>query len=80
MQLHVTDVGNAGQIHDHALKAETEARVTAGTVAAQIEIPPVILLVEAELGHARGEQVEPLLALRAADDLADAGSGAYRTP
>ena len=27
MQLHIADVGNAGQIHDHALKAETEARV-----------------------------------------------------
>ena len=46
------------------LEAETEARVTAGAVAAQIEIPPVILLVEAQLGHARGEHVKPLLALR----------------
>ena len=78
MQLHVADVAHAGQVHDHALKAETEARVTAAAVAAQVEIPPVVFLAQTELLHALGEQVEPLLTLAAADDLADARHEAVR--
>ena len=42
-------------------------------VAAEIAIPLVVRRIQAELRHARVEHVQPLLALAAADDLADAG-------
>src|SRR5262245_44561311 len=47
-----------------------------GAVAAQVAVPGVMLPVDAVLGHARVEHVEALLALAAADDLADAAGGA----
>jgi hypothetical protein len=42
-------------------------------VPAEIAIPGVELLVDAALCHGRVEHVEPLLALAAADGLADTG-------
>ena len=71
MQLHVADVGNSGQIHNHALEAQAESGVAAGAVAPQVQIPPVILGVQAQLGHPRLQHIQPLLALGTADDLAD---------
>ena len=73
MQLHVADVADTRQVHHHALEAQTEAGVTAGAVAAQVAVPPVILRVHAQLLDAALQNVQPLLALAAADDLADAG-------
>jgi hypothetical protein len=40
-------------------------------VAARIAVPGVVLAVDAALGHAAVQYFEPLLALAAADDLAD---------
>jgi hypothetical protein len=70
---HVADVLDAGGVLDRALEAEAEAGVGHGAVAAQVAVPPVVLLGQAHLVHARVEHVEALLALAAADDLADAG-------
>src|SRR5699024_8164142 len=70
---HVADVAHARQVHDEALKPDAEARVLDPAVAAQVEIPPVVLLLEAQLLHAGDKHVVPLLALGAADELADAG-------
>ena len=78
MQLYVADVAHAREIHHHALEAEAEARVAAGAVAAQVAVPPVVGGIHAELLDAALEHVEPLLALAAADDLADAGHKAVR--
>ena len=70
----VAYVGEAGHIGERALEAEAKARVRHGAIAAQIAVPAVILLVEADLGDALVEYVESLLALAAADDLADPGA------
>src|SRR5271163_4417368 len=67
----VADVGEAGDVGEGALEAEAEAGVRHRAVAAQIAVPGVVLPVDAALGHARIEHLEPLLALAAADDLAD---------
>src|SRR6266581_7887432 len=67
----VAHVGEAGRIGDRALEAEAEAGVRYRAVAAQIAVPGVVLPVDAALGHAAVEHFEPLLALAAADDLAD---------
>src|SRR3546814_991042 len=48
------------------------ARVRHAAVAAEVAVPVVVLAVEAELVHACVKHVQPLLALRTADDLADA--------
>jgi hypothetical protein len=45
--------------------------MAARAVAAEVAVPGVVLLVDAALGHAPVEYLEPLLALAAADDLAD---------
>ena len=42
-----------------------------GSVLAQLQIPPVVLGVEAEVDDLFFQEVEPLFALAAADDLAD---------
>ena len=76
MKLDVADIGNAGEVHDQTLEAQTVACVSAGAVAAQIEVPPVVVGVQTQLVHACKQNVEALLALRAADDLADAGNKA----
>ena len=56
-----------------ALQAQAEAGVRHRAVAAQVEVPPVAFRIEALLLHPLFQHVEPLLALAAADDLADAG-------
>ena len=43
MQLDVADVRHAREVHHHALEAEAVAGVAAGAVAAQVDIPPVVL-------------------------------------
>src|SRR5688572_18636121 len=68
----VAHVGQAGDVGDGALEAQAEAGVRHAAVAAQVAVPGVVLAVDAELRHARVEDLEPLLALAAADDLADA--------
>ena len=40
---HVADVGDAGQIHDAALKTEAEARVSCRAVFAKVEIELIVL-------------------------------------
>jgi hypothetical protein len=64
---------DAREVHDAALEAEAEARVARGAVFAQVEIELVVLLLHAQLVHAGDELVVVVLALAAADDLADAG-------
>ena len=73
MQLHVPDVADAGEVHHHALEAQAETGVAAGAVAAQVQVPPVVLGVQAQLVHPLLQHLDALLTLRAADDLADAG-------
>src|SRR5690606_9407096 len=68
----VADVGQPADVDDQAFEAEAEAGVGHGAVAAEVAVPGVQLAVEAELVHARVEHGEALLALRTADDLADA--------
>ena len=43
---HVPDVGDAGQVHHQPLKANAEARVLVAAKAPQVQVPPVVLLVE----------------------------------
>src|SRR6185295_14636556 len=69
----VAHVGEPGNVRHGALEAETEPGMRHRPVAAQVAIPAVVVLVETGLRHARIEDVEPLLALAAADDLADPG-------
>ena len=52
MQLHIANVADTGEVHDHALKAQAVAGVAAGAVTAQVQIPPVVLGLEAQLVHA----------------------------
>ena len=73
MQFHVADIVHAGRgTSPRALEAQTEAAFGAAAVAAQVQVPPVILRAcPAPLCVLPA--VQPLLALGAADDLADAG-------
>src|SRR6266581_5530143 len=71
----VADVGEAGDVGEGApgeSRGETEAGVRHRAIAAQVAAPGVVLAVDAALGHAAVQYFEPLLALAAADDLADA--------
>src|SRR5512144_3124541 len=68
----IADIRQPADIDDEALEAQAEARVRHRAVAAEVAIPLVVRGIELELPHARIEHVEALLALRAADDLADA--------
>lgn len=74
----VADVVDARKVHDEALEAQAEAGVVAGTVAAEVQVVLVLVLVHAEFLDAALENVEALLALGAADDLSDAGDEAVR--
>ena len=56
MELHVTNVAYAGQVHYHALEAETEAGVTAASEAAQVEVPATFSL---HFPKIQGVKVEP---------------------
>ena len=71
---HVPDVAHAGEVHDAALKAQTVARVTGGAVLAQVEIEGIVLRLHAKFFDAVLQDVEVVLTLAAADDLADAGN------
>ena len=62
----------ARDVRDRSLEPETESRVRHRAVPAQVAIPAVMRRIEVGFGHPRIEHVEPLLALAAADDLADA--------
>src|SRR5699024_3818857 len=75
---HIADVAYTGEVHNHALEAQAVAGVLRAAVAAQIQVPPVILGLHAQLFDAALQQVQPLLALAAADDLADAGHQTVR--
>ena len=70
----VADVAHTGQIHDQALEAQTVAGVLAGTVAAQVKVVLVLLGIHAQVLDAGFEQIQALLALGAADNLADTGN------
>ena len=79
----VTDVGDAGEVHDHALEAQAEAGVVAAAVAAQVAVILVVFRFHAQLCDTGFQYVQALFTLAAADDLADAGDQAvpyYRTP
>src|SRR5262245_27548257 len=71
--MRVADVRKPAHVDDEPLEPEPETRVRNGPVPPEIAIPLVVLRIEPELRHAPVEDVETLLALRAADDLADAG-------
>src|SRR5690554_731836 len=59
----VADVGQAAHVHHQALKAQAEAGVWHGAIAAQVPVPLVVVEVQAELPHARIEDVQAFLAL-----------------
>src|SRR5438270_1933694 len=67
----VAHVGEAGDVDEGALEAEAEAGVRHRAIAAQVAVPGVALAVDAALGHAAVQHLEPFLALAAAEDLAD---------
>src|SRR5260370_41301231 len=71
---YVADVLHAGEVHEHSLKAHTEAGVLHAAEAAQVQIPPVGLFFETVGGHfanALEKDVVALFALAAADDFAE---------
>ena len=70
---HVTDVLDAGEVHDHALKAQAVACVLHAAELAQVQVPLVVGLVHAQLVHAGHQLAVVLFTLAAADQLADAG-------
>ena len=66
---YIADVAHAGQIHDAALKAQTEACVAGGAVLAQIQIEVVILGLKTQLVHACYQLIVVILTLASADAL-----------
>src|SRR5690606_28987985 len=68
----VADVAQAADVDQQALEAEAEAGMRHRAIAAEVAIPLVVRGIQAELRHACVEDVQALLALAAADDLADA--------
>ena len=67
----VADVFHAGDEEDEPLEAEAETGVGDGAIFAQLEIPPVVFRLESEFRNFFLEEIEPLFALDAADDLPD---------
>src|SRR5690606_36437170 len=67
----VSDVLHAGDVHEHALEAQAEARVRGRTEFSKLEVPPVGGLRQALFADALEEHVVTLLALAAADDLSN---------
>src|SRR5690606_2084265 len=65
----IADVGQPAHVHHQPFEAEAEAGMRHRAVAAEVAVPAVMRRVQAELGHARVQHVQPLLALAAADDL-----------
>src|SRR5947209_17533175 len=68
---HVADIRQTGYVGNRSLEAQAKARVRHRAVASEIAIPAVGVRVEAGFRDAAVEDIEPLLALAAADDLAD---------
>mmetsp|Transcript_66685 Transcript_66685/g.182899 ORF Transcript_66685/g.182899 Transcript_66685/m.182899 type:complete len:547 (+) Transcript_66685:440-2080(+) len=68
----VADVAHRSRVEHQPLEADAEAGVRLRAEAARVEVGRVVLLLEPELGHARQQHLEPLLALRATHHLADA--------
>src|SRR5947209_14832276 len=69
----VADVTHAAQEEQRPLQAEAEPGVRHGAVAAEVQVPLVRRRIEPLLPYLLLEHIGPLLALAAADDLADAG-------
>src|SRR6478672_2085498 len=69
----IADVGQSADVDHQALEAQAKAGMRHRAIAAEIAIPAVVRRIQAELAHARIEDVQALFALAAADDLADAG-------
>jgi hypothetical protein len=55
-------VGQAGDAGEGALEAEAEAGIRHRAVAVEVAVPGVVLAVDAALGHAPVQYLEPLLA------------------
>src|SRR5262249_11068365 len=68
---HVADIFEAGEIHHHSFQSQTEAGVGDGAVPTQVEIPPIRLFIQAAVTEPLQEHIVAILALAAADDLAD---------
>jgi hypothetical protein len=69
---HIANILHTGDVHEHALKTEAEARMRCGAVLSKLQVPPISRfgqLVVLELGL---EQVQALFALTATDDLPNA--------
>merc|ERR1719152_1114472 len=59
----VADVAHGGRVQHEALEADAEARVGLRAEAARVQVRRVVLLLQAEVLHAREEHIEALLAL-----------------
>ena len=75
----VSDIRHAGKIHNSSFKAEAVACVLSAAVSSEVEIPAVVLLFEAKLFHACGENVEAFFSLATANDFANAGNEAVHS-
>ena len=64
---HVADIHHTGDITDRPLEAEPETRVRHRAIAAEVAVPVVLFLGQAHFIEAGVQDVEPLLALGAAD-------------
>src|SRR5947208_3207123 len=71
---YVSNVLHSRGVLNRPLEAEPEARMRDAAVAAEVAVPPVGFLIQAGLVEALVEKVEAILALRAADDLANTRS------
>src|SRR5215510_10916958 len=67
----VADIFEAGEIHHHSFQSQTEAGVGDGAVPTQVEIPPIRLFIQAAVTEPLQKHIVAILALAAADDLAD---------
>src|SRR4051794_27031151 len=54
----VADIGHAGGVDDGALEPQAEARVGHGAESAEVAIPVIMLLLEADLGEAGVEDIQ----------------------
>ena len=71
--MRIPNIRQPAHINHQPLEPEPKPRMRHRAVTAEIAIPLVMLRIEPELRHALVENIEPFLALRAADDFADAG-------
>ena len=70
---YISDVGDAGYIHQQSLKTQSEAGMRGPAEAPQVHIPLVALYIHAQLSHARRKLFRVILTLRTAYYLADSG-------